>query len=200
MRDDFVAYTISVPERSKALQIVTNEFAKNGVPQKVFMDKDHKGQPWNYSRLLINACNSKENKGKHIFTSTDDILFLEGWFDKANEIIDKTDYDVVTFFTNLKYRPDDVCGIKKACQNWWMYDVLVLFRKGVLNEEFLMDFMQFCTRKDVHQMERKHYDNMMSHYLYSKGYKCGIVRPNYVELQNVKSVLGHSIKDSNKRR
>lgn len=199
LNDKFVALSISVPERLEPLGIVTKGFAQYGIPHKAFMDKEHHGQPWNFSRLLIDACTNPKYQGKHVFTSTDDIILLDGWYEKAVEVINQTDYQVVTFFTNLKYKPDDVCDIKTACQNWWLYDVLVLFRSGVLNQQFLDDFIKFCTRDDVHKMERRHYDQMLSHFLYVKGFKCGIVRPNYVELQDVKSVLGHSIKDSNKR-
>lgn len=199
MNNNYKAFTITVPERYKSVNIVTKEMSKHGIRHKLYVDKEHKGQPWNFTRMLYDIC-TKEGHGANVITTTDDILLSEGWHDIVSNILKNTDYDVITLFTNRKYEADDVFGIKKASQNWWLYDVFVVYREGVLNEAFFYEFLNFCKRKDVHKKEKKHYDNMLSHFLYINGYKCGIVRPNYVELQNVKSVLGHNIRDCSKER
>lgn len=189
--NEFIAGTITVPSRKEVIQPVLEEFANTGIHHKVYMDENYRGHKWNITRMMMDMCfNSKD---KNVIITMDDILFKEGWLEKCNEVLDNSDYDVITLFTNRNYEPDDVCGIHKATHNWWMYDHFVLFRKGVLSPEWFDEFMKFCERPDKHKKEINHYDNMIGHYLMDRGYKCGIVRPNYIRLQNVKSILGHNI-------
>ena len=187
----YVAGTITVPERRSVVYPVISEFKRVGIEHKVFVDPDHKGHRWNITRMMFYFCNNYQDRNAII--TMDDILFKDGWLDKCDEVLDNSDYDVVTLLTNRNYKPNDVCGIHRADQNWWM-----LFRRGVLCPDWFDGFMVFCKRPDKHWKE-KYYDNMIGHYLLVKGYKCGIVRPNYVKLQDVKSTIGNKlvIKDDN---
>ena len=187
----YVAGTITVPERRFVIAPVVQEFKRKGIPHRVFIDKEHKGHKWNISRMMCYFCNN--DLDKNVIVTMDDILFKDGWLEKFDEMLDNSDYDVVALFTNRNYEPNDVCGIHKADQNWWMYDHCVLFRRGVLIPLWFDRFMAFCKRPDVHIKELNHYDNMIGHFLLENGYKCGIARPNFIKLQDVKSILGHKI-------
>ena len=189
--DDFVCGTITVPERNKVIEPVIRELRDKGIKHIVFMDKEHKGHKWNITRMMIYLCT--HHLDKNAIITMDDIVFKDGWFEKVQEVIDQTDYDVFTLLTNRPYEPNDVCGLYRATSNWWMYDHCVVFRRGVLNECWLGKFMDFCNRPNPHIKEKNHYDNMIGHFLIENGYKCGIVRPNYIKMQNVKSILGHKI-------
>ena len=193
----YIAGTITVPERRSVIAPVVQEFKRVGIEHKVFVDPEHKGHKWNITRMMFYLCNHYQDRNAII--TMDDILFKDGWLEKCNEVLDNSDYQVVTLLTNRNYVANDVCGIHKADQNWWMYDHFVLFRQGVLCPEWFDDFMAFCQRPDKHPKEINHYDNMIGHFLLTKGYKCGIVRPNFIKMQDVKSILGHKIvvKDDN---
>lgn len=191
MNEQFVAGTITVPSRSEIIKPIIKEFRDIGIRHSIYVDTKYKGQKWNISRMMLDMCLNK--KDKNIIITTDDIEFKANWFEKCNEVLNNSDYDVITLFTNREYYADDVCGIHKATHNWWMYDQFVLFRAGILNIQWFDDFMAFCNRPNKHRKEINHYDNMIGHFLIEKGYKCGIVRPNFVKLQNVKSTLGHNI-------
>lgn len=192
----YIAGTITVPERRSVIAPVVQEFKRVGIEHKVFVDPEHRGHKWNLSRMLLYLCTHYQDRNAII--TMDDILFKNGWLEKCNEVLDNSDYQVVTFFTNRNYTANDVCGIHKADQNWWLYDHFVLFRQGVLCPEWFDGFMDFCRRPDKHKKE-KFCDNLVSHYLIVNNYKCGIVRPNFIRLQNAKSTIGNRlvIKDDN---
>lgn len=188
---NYIAGTITVPSRAEVIKPVVREFRDKGIKHVVFMDEGYKGHKWNISRMMLymclHACDS------NVIITMDDILFKDGWLEKCEEVLENTDYQVITLLTNRALEANDVCGIYRATSNWWMYDHFVLFRKGVLNAEWFDRFMTFCERPNPHKKEINHYDNMIGHFLIENGYKCGIVRPNYIKMQNVKSILGHNI-------
>lgn len=191
MNDKFVAGVITVPERSEALKIPIKEFQRLGIPYKVFMDENHNGYNWNMTRMILDFC--KANLDRNVIIIMDDIEFKDGWFDKVNEVIDNTDYDVICMFTNRNMKIDDDYDIHKASYRMWFYDHCAIFRKGILNKEWFERFMEYTKKPERVKKELNHYDCMISGFLYDNGYKCGTVRPNYVRLQNVKSTLGHNI-------
>lgn len=191
LRNDFIAGTITVPERGAVITHVIKEFRDKNIEHKIFVDPEHKGHKWNITRMMMYFCHTSCDK--NVIITMDDIFFMDGWLENVERVLRETNYDVITLFTNRNLNPDDDCDIHRATSNWWMYDHCVIFRQGVLCPEWFDGFMKFCNRPDKHQKEINHYDNMIGHYLIDSGYKCGIVRPNYIRLQKVKSILGHNI-------
>lgn len=184
---------ISVPEREEVRKVMTDELEKLGLEYLIFEDVNHKGQPYNFDQMLKYFCENYQDS--NIILCTDDIIFHDGWLEKFKELLEKTDYEVLTTFTNKNSSKVDEFGVFEAHSKFWLYDVCVLYRKGVLNKEFYEKFVEFAKQPERIMKETNHYDNMVSHYLIDRGYKCGIIRPNLVSLQKVKSVIGHSIKD-----
>lgn len=182
---------IAVPERREIMKVITDELDSKGIPYDIFMDEEHQGIKYNFNRLVEYYC--KNNFDEHIIITDDDIRFKEGWLDKAIEVMNETDYDVVCMFTNQRSKPNDVCNIRRATAPYFFYEVGAIFRHGVFNEEFLKDFKDYSVQPERCIKEINHPDNMMSTFLYKSDYKCGTVRPNYVELQDVPSTLGHKI-------
>lgn len=189
--NDFLATTITVPERAKAVSVVTKELMQNGIPYKLYMDKEHRGIWWNQARMFVDLC--ELNSGKHIITTTDDIEFKSDWLERVERVLSETDYDVIALFTNQNTKPDNDLGIRRARYRMWMYDQAVVWRKGVLNQKFIDGLMAYCESPDRTQKELRHLDCMMSAYTFDSGYKCCTLRPNAIRLQNIKSVVGHSI-------
>ena len=188
---EFIATTITVPERANCVSVVTKEFAQKNIPYRLYMDKEHRGIWWNQARMFVDLCNGNINK--HIITTTDDIEFKSGWLDRVLRVLNETDFDVIALFTNQNTKPDNALGIRKACYRMWMYDQAVVWRKGVLNQKFIDGLMDYCKKPERTQKELRHLDCMMSAYTFDSGYKCCTLRPNAIRLQNVKSVVGHKI-------
>lgn len=184
---------MAVPERKEIMKVITDELDRNGVPYDIFMDEEHKGVKWNFNRLLEYYCNNDFDE--HIIISNDDLIFKDGYFDKAKEVMEMTDYKVLSMFTNKNGKPNDICNIRKATSPYFYYEVGALFRKGTLNKEFLKEFKEWGNRDNLSIKEKNHPDNLLSTFLFyhSDKYKCGTVRPNYIGLQDVPSVLGHKI-------
>ena len=184
---------MAVPEREQIMKVITDELDKHNVPYDIFMDYDHNGVKWNFNRILETYCNG--NYDEHIIISNDDLIFKDGYFDKANEVMDKTDYKVLSMFTNQNSKPNDICNIRKATSPYFYYEVGAIFRKGTLNPEFLKEFREWENSPERCIKETNHPDNMISTFLFnhSDKYKCGTVRPNYIALQDVPSTLGHKI-------
>ena len=182
---------ILVPERLDIVKVVTDEMDSKNIPCDMFLDTEHNGCIWNFNQRLKYYC--ENNFDDHIVWSDDDLIFKDGWYEKAQEVMNETDYDVVCLFTNKNSKANDVCGIHRAGRPYFFYEVGAIFRKGVLNQKFWNKYEEYCKSSERNDREKNHPDIMLSSFLFNNGYKCGTVRPNYIALQDVPSVLGHKI-------
>lgn len=192
MNSEYIAAIITIPERSKEVALVTRELARIGIPYKLYIDPEHRGAKWNQSRMFFDLCS--HNFAKHIITATDDIIFKPGWFENANRVIQETDFQILSLFTNQHTSADDeALGIRSARYRMWMYDQCCFWRKGILNMKFWDDFMAYAKSDERTRKEKNYLDCMMSAFVFDNGYKCATFRPNLISLQRTKSFEGHNI-------
>lgn len=192
MATEYVAGIITVPERVQVVKVPIRELSNHGIPYKLWEDIEHRGARWNQTRMYMELCNIP-HKNRHVITMTDDIAFKDGWLSRVTEAMENTDYDVLCLFTNRDLKADDDYGIHRASYKMWFYDQCAVFRKNVLNRQFMLDLIEYATKEERTKKERNHFDCMMSAFLFDSGLKCGTFRPNAVRLQDVPSTLGHKI-------
>ena len=89
---------IAVPERKEIMKVITDELDSKGIKYDVFMDEKHRGIKYNFNSLVEFYCTNKFEE--NVIITDDDIRFKEGWLEKATEVMNETDYDVVCMFTN----------------------------------------------------------------------------------------------------
>ena len=185
---------ITVPERKESLKLITDYLDSKGIDYVIFVDKEHKGHKWNFNEMLKYFCDNVY-KDYNIVLCMDDVLLKENTFEKFDEVLESTDYDVIGGYSNkIQNEKNDLYnGTGKHC----LYDVCVCYRKGVLNPNYYKYFHQYATNPERSIKEQNHYDVMNSHFLRDYKYKICVVRPNLVSLQNVKSTLNHNIKIAN---
>ena len=184
---------ITVPSRLEIVKDQVQEFESKGLEVELFIDYDYKGQPFNYARMLDYYCHLITED--HIILCTDDIILNKHWYGLLKVLFEETDYDIICGFTNKGGKANDVYNLRRADTPYALYDTLLVFRNGVLNEDFYEGVMAHSIREDIHKKEVGHFDNVLSSYLYFNNYKCGITRPNLIKLKDVPSTLGHSIVD-----
>ena len=182
---------ITVPEREEALKLVTDELDKRSIGYNVFVDREHKGQPYNFDRMLEFYCDNDYHQF-NVVLCTDDIIFNDNFFDKLDKVLQETDYDVIGTYSNkIQNEKNDLYnGTGKHC----LYDPCVCYRKGVLCEDYYKYFHQYATNPKRTTREHNHYDVMNSHFLRDYKYKICVIRPNLIKLQKIKSTLNHNVK------
>lgn len=195
---------ITVPKRTKEVEYMVEEIKKAGFSDEdifIFTDVEYKGQPWNFDRMLKFFCeNSEDFKDKHIFMSTDDVEFKEGWLDKYLTALDNSDFPIVTGFVNKVVNTDkkkviefdgfklvDVSGTSAY------YDVCNVWRKGTLNKVHYNMF-KFYANNSTKSKDKNHYDICYNNFLNFSNIRFGLIMKNAVTCQDVPSTLKHGIK------
>lgn len=195
---------ITVPKRSKEVEYMVSEIKKAGFSDKdiyIFTDTEYKGQPWNFDRMLKFFCeNSEEFKDKHIFMSTDDVEFKEGWFEKYMKALDSTDFSIITGFVNKvintenkkvtelgDFKVVDVSGTSAY------YDVCNVWRKGFLNKVHY-NLFKYYAENSTKTKDKNHYDICYNNFLNYSNIKFGLIMKNAVTCLDVPSTLKHGIK------
>lgn len=181
---------ITVPEREESINEIKKEL--DGFDVHTFSDVEHKGQPFNFTRMLEYFCNS-EKTTDYIMLCTDDVGFKSGWFDRAKEVLEKTDYDVVSLFTNRNLTNLDEYGYDGTGKHC-LYDQCVIYKSSMLTPEYFKEFMEYANSSERTTKEKNHYDVMHSHFIRDKKYSVLVIQPNLVKHKNIKSTLGHKIK------
>ena len=162
-----IAGIITIPERAKEVSLVTQELARKGIRYKLFNDVQHRGHWWNQSRMFLEFCN--RGYDTEIITTTDDILFRDGWLDRVNRIIEQSDYEIISLFTNQNTAPDDELGMRRARYKMWMYDQACVWRRGILNMQFWDSLMLYAASPERTKKELGHLDCMMSAFTFDSG-------------------------------
>ena len=195
---------ITVPKRAKEVEYMVNELKKNGFKDEnifIFNDEEMRGQPFNFDRMLRFFCeNSEKFKDQHIFLSTDDVEFKEGWFNKYMTALEKTNFDIITGFVNKVVNTDnkkvvELDGFKVVDVSGTSayYDVCNVFRKGFLNKVHY-NLFRYYVDNSTKSKDHNHYDIAYNNFLNYAHIKFGLIMKNAVTCLDVKSVLKHNIK------
>ena len=185
---------ITVPERKEALKVLTDYLDEWNIDYNIFVDEEHKGQPYNFNRMLEFYCSGEFDNYNNVLC-TDDIIFSENFFETMDKILSETNYDVIGTYSNkIQNEKEDLYnGTGKHC----LYDVCVCYRSGILCKDYYKKFDEYRKHPQRTTREHNHYDVMNSHFLRDNNYKICVVRPNLVGLQKIKSTLNHNIKIAN---
>ena len=195
---------ITVPKRAKEVEYMVGEIKKAGFTDDdifIFNDEEMKGQPYNFDRMLKFFCeNSERFKDKHIFMSTDDVEFKEGWYEKFMTALEKTDFPIITGFVNKVVNTDnkkiiELDGFKvvDVTGTSAYYDVCNVWRKGTLNKVHYNMFRYYADSSSKTK-DKNHYDICYNNFLNYSNIHFGLIMKNAVTCLDVKSVLKHNIK------
>lgn len=201
---NFAFGIITVPKRAKELEYMVNELHKVGFKDEdiyIFNDEEMKGQPFNFDRMLKFFCDNEEKfKDTHIFMSTDDVEFKEGWFEKYKTALETTNYPIITGFVNKVVNTEnkhiieyDNFKLVDITGTGAYYDVCNVWRKGTLNKVHYNLFRYYAENSTKIQ-DHKHYDICYNNFLNYANIHYALIMKNAVTCLDVRSVLKHNIK------
>lgn len=194
---------ITVPKRKEAVDKMLKEIKKVGIKEEdihIFNDEQYLGQPYNFDRMLKFFCEKNEEfKDYHIFMSTDDVEFKEGWFEKYKLALEKSDYPIITGFVNREVNLDNKKVIE--FENFKLvdifgtaayYDVCNVWRKGFLNKVHY-NLFRYYADNSTKKGDKNHYDICYNNFLNYSNTHYALIVKNAVTCQDIRSVLKHNI-------